>query len=170
MSEMALVKNIGAYVLGEPALAITNVNAGAAGDGGEVDGFDFDRQQYANEQEPPMSAALMINVALTGGTTVPESWDIDVQLQDGATTAAYADVTLKDGSTSFTETMTIDTDDAAFKANRIVTVDLNLMKLRRFVRVQVTPTFTGTTTTTKDIDFSAIYVTGGSNIIPAAAS
>ena len=170
MSEMALVKDIGAYVLGEPALAITNVNAGAAGDGGEVDGFDFDRLQYANEQQPPASAALMIQVALTGGTTVPESWDIDVQLQDGASTASYADVTLKDQTTSFTQTLTIDTDDADYKANRIVTVPLNLQKLRQFVRVQVTPTFTGTTTTTKDIDFSAVYVTGGSNILPAAES
>lgn len=170
MSEMALVKNIGAYVLGEPALAITNVNAGAAGDGGEVDGLDFDRLSYSNEQQPPASAALMINVALTGGTTVAESWDVTVHVQDGETTAAYTDVTLKDGTTVFVETLTIQTDAAAYKANRIVQVELNLQKLRRFVRVQIQPDFTGTTTTAKDIDFSATFVTGGSNIIPAAAS
>ncbi len=170
MSEMALQKNIGAYVLGEPALAFNNIESGAAGDGTEIDGLDFDRLQYVNEQEPPLSAKLMINVRVGGGTTVVESWDVDVQLQDGASTAAYADVTLKDGSTSFTETVTIQTDAAGFKANRIVEVNLNLMKLRQFVRVQVTPTYTGTTSTAKDIDLSAIFVTGGSNIIPAAAS
>ena len=50
----------------------------------------------------------------------------------------------------------------------VISAKINLGPLKQFVRVQVTPTFTGTTAATKIISIGGVFVTGGSNIIPAA--
>ncbi len=168
MTTVPLQRDIGAYVSNRIALGPITVVTDDANDGTEIDGLNFDRQSFTNESEPPLSAVLVLPWALLGATTLADSWDIDVQLQSGATTTAFADVAFKDGSTVSNNTIIYDSDDAAFALEGQISVKVNLGPLGRFVRCQVTSSFTGTTATTKSLAVGAIWVTGGSNIIPAA--
>ncbi len=168
MSEMALQRDIGAYVSNIIALAPNSAISGDTPDGVEQDGPNFDRQSFTNESEPPLSASLAIPFNVAGGTTVAESWAVNIQLQESPEGTTFVDVTFKDGSTRDDNTVTIQTDAAAFVTDGVLSVDINLGKLKRFVRVQVTPTFTGTTAATKILSIGGVFVTGGSNIIPAA--
>jgi len=168
MSEMALQRDIGAYIAPEPALIPNVVVSGDNPDGVEQNGVNLDRLKYTPESEPPLSAQLALNFNLAGGTTIAETWTVHVQVQDGPTTTAYTDVLLKDQSTAFDATIVFDTDDAAFVADSVLRVDVNLAGLRQHVRAQVTPAFVGTTAATKILNISGQWITGGSNIIPAA--
>ncbi len=168
MSEMALQRDIGAYVSNQIALAPNVIISADTPDGVEQNGVNFDRQSFTNESEPPLSAVLAIPFNVAGGTTLADSWTVNVQLQESPEGTTFVDVTFKDGTTRSDNTIIADTDDTAFVADGVLSVKINLAPLKRFVRIQVTPTFVGTTAATKILSIGGVFVTGGSNIIPAA--
>ncbi len=168
MSEMALQRDIGAYVSNQIALSPNLLESGDTPDGVEQDGVNFDRQSFTNESEPPLSAVLAVPWSVVGGTTVAETWAVNIQLQESPEGTTFVDVAFKDGSTRDDNVITIQTDASAFATDGVISAKINMGPLKRFVRVQITPTFTGTTASTKTIAISGVFVTGGSNIIPAA--
>ncbi len=168
MSEMALQRDIGAYISSRIALGPNTVVSSTLVP--EQDGEKFDRQSFTNESEPPLSAALVFPFNVIGGTTAVAGWAISVHLQHSDTTesTAFADATFKDGTTVFESTISNDTDAADFLADGVLSVNVNLGKLKRFVRCQVTHDYSGTTSSSRTMSIGGVWVTGGSNIIPAA--
>lgn len=122
-----------------------NPQAAAAG---AINGTSMDRMT-AGEQGF-RSCVCKLSVGATTGT--PTSFTVDAKLQDSADGTTFADVSPAQNLTQLTT------------ANSETRLGVNLLNLRRYVRMVVTPAFVGGTSPT--VAVAAEFVFGGARKIP----
>jgi len=147
---MAIVPNrdIGEFL--QPAgLGFFSATAGGSGDATEIDGATVNRATYGM----PQSALLKIQwvTSLTAAKTLA----FTVTLQDSADGSAWSDVTVSDFASAITVATGALTDDEDFWTAR-----LKLSGLRQYVRAQVKPDLSHTSTDTAIGNFCFILGPG----------
>ena len=151
---VALMRNIGAWLKSAYALAHTDAVAAGTGDATEVNGESVDILGLGTK---PLSAKLMIpcQATLASGETLT----ITANAQDSPTgTDQWADY-----GDALAATVVI-TANAAAEFEGMAELDVNLSGSRQFVRCQVTPDLSRAGTDTAEI--AGVWVFGGADELP----
>lgn len=150
--------DIGRYLHGTAALAPATVpssSGGATSNGITIDRQAFGRQYY--------SAAALIQARFAGSTQATVSLAVSFQhSSDGSSWDNYStdrNVTKVVGSTGATGAQTL---------NDVVNAPVSLRAARRYVRVNVVPTFS-LTTSGDNVQLSGALALGGADELPATS-
>lgn len=158
-------KNIGAYLKHQVALTPNTVGANSTGAGTEQTGLTIDREALTSHPYASAKVGILCTASLGAGETLT----IAANAQDSTgSTAGWADLADIDGSTGISQVLGSTGSTAAQTVTEVVELELDLSKAKQFVRVQVTPTFTSSSTTADDVDLAGVATMGGPNILPAA--
>lgn len=134
MTQSFVEKNVGAS-LDTAAAVIAALFAGnGAANGVEVDGLTIDRNALATLF---LSGKFVIPCDYTGASN-GDTCTIAIQLQDSDDGSAWTDVGAPQSTVATAVTGALDVDFTA-------EYDVDLSGLRRYVRIQVTPTLSGVT-------------------------
>lgn len=166
MPGQGYAKDVGAYAKAEKlhlAQYTQASHSGAAQDGDSLDAAKVDGpEQY-------QSAELQIEVDATGTLTGSQTLDTVINLQDSEDGSSWADV----AAGTLLSTDHVGPGDLTAKSLDQLTgggtetlsasFAVELARLRRYVRVQVTPTFTGGGDTAL---YSVVFVAGGAKKLP----
>ena len=125
-----------------------NATAGGTGDATEVDGATVNRMTYGM----PESAVLAIQYITS--LTADKTLAFTITLQDSADGSSWTDVTVSDFASAITVKTGALTDSEDFHVSH-----LNLKGLRQYVRAQVKPDLSHTSTDTAVGNFC--FVLGG---------
>ena len=152
---LALMRNVGAWLKSAYALAHTDAVAAGSGDATEVDGESVDLLGLGTN---PLSGKLMIPCQATLDTG--ETLTITANIQDSPTgTDQWADF---GDALAATIIIPAAATDAEFEG--MAELDVNLSGSRQFVRCQVTPDLSRAGTDTAEI--AGVWVFGGADELP----
>ena len=163
MNSIAFQRDVGAFIVGKNALNPQTITT--TGDGSEKTGYSIDRND--DTSDPFLSAKVIIpySASLAAGNTLT----LKSNAQDSSSTASgWADYDDKDGSTANTATIGSTGSTAAQTLSGVLEYDLDLSSAKRYLRVQVTPTLSGSSTESDDVDLGGVMVLGGANVLPAS--
>ena len=146
---MAIVpaRDIGEF-LQIAGLGYFNATAGGSGDATEVDGATVNRDTYG------MPESALLKIQWITSLTADKTLAFTITLQDSADGSTWADVTVSDFASAITVKTGALTTDEDFHLSK-----LKLSGLRQYVRAQVTPDLSHTSTDTAIGNFC--FVLGG---------
>jgi hypothetical protein len=150
----AQTHDIGAYLAGFNGLNPEQISSSAAGS--ERNGFDVNRLSTAAFGTKVYRSVKVI-IPYSASLAATETATLVSNVQDGTSTAAYADYADKDGSTGNTLVIGSTASTAAQTINGVFEYDVDLGGAEQYFRVQVTPTFTAATTDTLDIGCTLVF-------------
>lgn len=151
----ASLSDIGARLAARHANAGTDVTAGGAGDGVEVDCAYVDRRGFAS-----MKAVIVYTATLSAGETL----SIAANLQDDADGVGVG----ADYGTALANTVVATGGAGGSTETGVVELDVDLRGAKQFTRLQFTPDLSAANTDTAEI--AAVYVLGGSADDPVTAT
>ena len=159
MTSRSFQHDCGAFLSAKAALNPAVVTAGStAADGVEVDGTAIDRQSYTNPgSDMPLSCIVVVEAYEALATAETATVKFNLQHADSST-GAWADYDDKDGSTANTINLTTASGGTELQA------DFDLGSAKRWIRVQVTPTLSATSSDT--VDYGGVVVFGGFGFDP----
>jgi len=163
MTNVAFQRDVGAYLTNTVAALPVGVLA-ATTSLAEVNGPAIDRR--ANTSHPFLSCKVAIPWSATSLTT-GDSFTVTANMQDAATTTSWADYDDKDGTTVQQVVSGVGTS-VVTAYNGVLEFDVDLSSARRYIRLQVTPLFSATTTSADAGAYGGVITFGGANILPAA--
>lgn len=158
MSKFTFAHDVDAYVKGVNAILPLTIST--TNDGNQANGNDIDRNSFGQLFQ---SCKLVVPVNTVLAAT--ETLTVIGNMQDGDTTAAYTDYDLADGTTGFSKVFGTTDSTAAQTIKDVVEVAVDLQAARRFIRCQITPTFSGSTDAG---GIAGVFVMAGSVELPAA--
>ena len=165
MTNMAFQKDVGAYLTVAAGLspnALTTASGAQTGTG-------IDRTAY---YAPPASCKVIVNGRATVAATKQVTFNL--ALQHGDTTTAYTEIADKDGNTSTgsSHKLTVGTTSSTATQTNVSgvrTFDYTLTNAKKYIRVVLTPAWTGlSTAVTEAAAASVSIVFGGNYILPPA--
>lgn len=159
----AFQHDIGSLLAVEEALNPQTI--GTTADASEKTGTIIDRQS-PNNLRFSCKAALSYYASLAAGNTVT----LKMNLQHSDTTASsdFADYDDKDGSTANSVTAGTTGSTAAQTPSGVLTADFDLGMAKRYIRLQATPTLSGGSTESDDVDIAGVVIFGGGEVLPPA--
>ena len=161
MTNLATMRDIGAYLRGKYPFDPVVITAGAGSDGAQVDGDAIDRR--ADVQHPVLSAKVLISSRLVAVAT--ETGTILANAQHAINSSGpWTDYDDKDESTGQSFTLGTTGSTASQDINTVSSFDLDLSGARRWIRIQVTPSLN--TTATDTLAYAGVVVMGPGNVIP----
>jgi hypothetical protein len=148
----AMQRNIGAFLLAGDGqvVAVAEAVAAGAGDNTKVTG-------QSNDRQGKWSGKLVISYKTTLAATKTLSFAIEHQ--DSADNSSW-DTAVVDLAATVEKTGAL-TDDYG-----TVVLDVNLSGRKRYTRYNITPDLSNTATDT--VDWAAVLVLGGADVVPAA--
>lgn len=164
MTNLAHMRDLGAQLSVKMVLTPRVIDGGTTTeDGVEVSSTAIDR--LADTQHPYQSMVVAVPYSFTAIATNTGSITSNVQHSDNSS-AGWEDFDDKDGSTANSVTLGSTASTAAQTTDSVLKYDVDLSSAKRYVRVQVTPSLSGTSTETDDLDIAGVVVLGGGNVMP----
>jgi hypothetical protein len=165
-------RDIGSQLFPVNAVNARTVTNTTVIDGVAINGRVIDRRGDGSDvNDLYLSAKVVIpfdaTLVSTGTATLA------LKLQHSATTVsgAFVDYDAKDGSTVTNSTLSGSTVSGSTAQRGVLTQDFDLSSANRYVRVELTPSFSHTTAssvTDEDFDFGGVVVLGGADVNPAS--
>lgn len=157
-------RDIGALITGKAALQFYTANANSTAEQGvEVNGVAIDRNAF---NDLMLSAKVMVPVNYSLATAAKVTLVSHFQTADSST-GTWADMELNDGTTAASKVVGSTGSTAAQTGDDLMEYAVDLSGAKRYVRIQVTPTFAPSSTTTDDADIGGVLVFGGADQPPA---
>jgi len=164
MTNLAFMRDAGAYLNSKMAITPRVIDGGTTTeDGVEISSTAIDR--LADVQHPFLSGKVVIPYSFTAIATNTGSILSNVQ-HAISSTGPWADYDDKNETTGQSVTLGSTASTAAQTTNSVLEYDMDFSSARQFIRVQVTPSLTGTSTETDDLDIAGVVVLAGGNVIP----
>lgn len=167
---IALMRDIGAHLATVAAYNPIVLNAGTtAEDNAEINGFSVDRELVNPSKSLQLSCQSVVqySYSLAAAATIALKFNLQDSASSGGTYADYDDIK---GSTVQSKTVGSTGSTASQSGNGVLRGNFDLSGAKRFVRMQVTATFTGTSTGSDDLDVGGVMVLGGYDTVPASTS
>lgn len=154
--------NIGKYIKAEAAIVGKSFSATSTESGDEVNGVVIDRQALPRHY---YSARAVVHGRLTGSTDVKATLAMNVQHSSSTGSTSFSDWSTGTESTAVTIGSTAST--AAQAVDGEIEQCFNLQGAKRYLRVQYTPTLSGTTAGTS-MAVGGVIVFGGADELPSS--
>ncbi len=165
MQNFASQKDVGASLACKFIVGPRVIDAGTTTeDAVEISSTAIDRVALTNH--PYHSAKVIFPYSFTGAAGATATLKSNFQHSDNSS-AGWVDFNDIDGSTANTASIGSTASTAAQTVNGVLSYDMDLSGAKQYVRVQVTPTLSGTSTGTDDLDIAGVLVFGGGATQPS---
>jgi len=163
------MRDIGSYLSMVNALNAQVVTGTTATDNTEINGFAVDRELVQAGRPVMLSAKLGVQYDYAFPATATLTLTGHVQ-HSSVSTAGWADLAFKNGSTSVAVTVGSTASTATQTGTGVLTGNVDLSGAKRYIRMQITPNWSTLTTLTEDVDLGAMFVLGGYDTLPASTA
>lgn len=154
--------NVGAYLAAQMGLTSTTIASDTSSDADAQFGTSIDRTAHTRRYA---SAKLVFCnvIAVTNAKTL----SVQPGVQDSADGSSWADYSTADWP-SATVIGSTTTSASSTGGDRTVTIDVNLVRARRYVRAKVTHDFSASSSAGNTVTSQAAWVWGGADVVAAS--
>jgi len=165
-------RDIGARIVTKNAFNPVTLNSSSTAENNvEQTGVTIDRKSTTPGTQLFLSGKVSIPVSYSLGATRTVTFTSNIE-HSSASSAGWADATDKDGNATVTKVFGTTSSTAAQTGNDVVEYDVDLGKLKQYVRVMLKANFSQSTTASgsDDADVGGVLILGGSDVTPSALS